>query len=52
MDANLSSVIADQGYRGHNAPLDHRFGVYISGKKRQVYEMIKRDLRRRSAVEP
>ena len=49
---NLSRVIADRGYRGHNAPPDHRFKVYISGQRRRVTEHIKRELRRRSAVEP
>jgi transposase, IS5 family len=50
--ASLSRVVADCGYRGHNAPPEHRFKVYISGQKRGVTETIKRDLRRRSAVEP
>ena len=50
--ASLSRIVADRGYRGHNAPPDHRFKVYISGQKRRVTEHIKRDLRRRSAVEP
>jgi transposase, IS5 family len=50
--ASLSRVVADRGYRGHNAPPEHRFKVYISGQKRGVTETIKRDLRRRSAVEP
>ena len=50
--ANLSRIVADRGYRGHNAPPDHRFKVYISGQRRGVTEAIKRDLRRRSAVEP
>ncbi len=45
-------AVADRGYRGHNAPPDHRFKVYISGQKRRVTEHIKRELRRRSAVEP
>jgi transposase, IS5 family len=49
---SLSRIIADRGYRGHNAPPDHRFKVYISGQKRRVTEQIKRELRRRSAVEP
>ena len=43
---------ADRGYRGHNASPDRKFSVYISGQKRGVTEAIKRDLRRRSAVEP
>ena len=38
--------------RGHNAPPEHRFRVYISGQKRRVTAAIKRELRRRSAVEP
>ncbi len=50
--ASLSRIVADRGYRGHNAPPDHRFKVYISGQKRGVTETIRRDLRRRSAVEP
>ena len=37
---------------GHGAPPDHRFKVYISGRRRRVTEHIKRELRRRSAVEP
>jgi IS5 family transposase len=50
--ASLSRIVADRGYRGHNAPPDHRFRVYISGQKRRVTAAIKRDLRRRSAVKP
>jgi IS5 family transposase len=49
---NLSRIVADRGYRGHNAPPDYKLKVYISGQKRGVTEAIKRDLRRRSAVEP
>jgi IS5 family transposase len=52
LGANLTRIVADRGYRGHNAPLDHRFKVYISGQRRRVTEAIKRELRRRSAVEP
>jgi hypothetical protein len=37
---------------GHNATPDHKFKVYISGQGRRVTETIKRELRRRSAVEP
>jgi IS5 family transposase len=50
--ARLSRVVVDRGYRGRNAPPAHRFRVYISGRKRRVAEAIRRDLRRRSAVEP
>jgi transposase, IS5 family len=50
--APLNRIVVDRGYRGHNAPLTHRFKVYISGQKRRVSESIKRELRRRAAVEP
>ena len=51
--ANLSRIVAERGYRGHNAPPDdHKMKVYVSGQKRGVTDAIKRDLRRRSAVEP
>ena len=48
----LERILADKGYRGHNAPPDHKFRVFISGQKRGVTPQIKRELRRRSAVEP
>ena len=50
--ASLSRIVADRGYRGHNAPPDHKMKVYVSGQRRGVTEAIRRDLRRRSAVEP
>jgi IS5 family transposase len=50
--ASLARIVADRGHRGHNAPPDHKMKVYISGQKRGLTEAIKRDLRRRSAVEP
>src|SRR5215475_7033082 len=40
----------DKGYRGHDAPNPRR--VFISGQKRGVFGVIKRELRRRSAIEP
>ena len=49
---SLSRIVADRGYRGHNAPEEHKFSVFIAGQKRRVTEVIKRELRRRSAVEP
>jgi IS5 family transposase len=49
---SLTRVIADAGYRGHNAPRSPGLRVYTSGQKRGVTEQIKRELRRRSAVEP
>jgi IS5 family transposase len=50
--AALVRVVADRGYRGHNAPPGMKFRVYIAGQKRRVTDAIKRELRRRSAVEP
>ena len=52
LGASLARIVADRGYRGHNAPPDHKMKVYISGQRRGVTEAIRRDLRRRSAVEP
>jgi IS5 family transposase len=49
---NLQRLIADAGYRGHNAPKGQGLSVFTSGQKRGVTEKIKRELRRRSAVEP
>ena len=48
----LERIIADAGYRGHNAPPQHKFKVYTAGQRRRVTPQIKRDLKRRSAVEP
>ncbi len=48
----LSRILADVGYRGHNAPLSHKFRVFTAGQKRRVTPQIKREMRRRSAIEP
>jgi IS5 family transposase len=40
----------DKGYRGHNHP--HKFRVWISGQVRRVTAPIRREMRRRAAVEP
>jgi IS5 family transposase len=37
-------------YRGHGAANPHRF--FVSGQKRGVFGIIKRELRRRSAAKP
>ena len=42
----------DAGYRGHNAPVDYKFKIYTSRQKRRVTPAIKREMRRRAAVEP
>jgi hypothetical protein len=38
-------------YRSHNAPPDYKFRASTSGQKRRMTPKIKRELRRRSAVE-
>jgi len=43
---------ADAGYRGHNAPPEYKFKVYTSRQKRRVTPQIKREMKRRAAVEP
>lgn len=48
----IDRILADAGYRGHNAPDSHRFRVFTAGQKRRVTPAIKRQMRRRSAVEP
>jgi len=48
----LDRALTDAGYRGHNAPPEHRFKVYVAGQKRRMTEQIKREFRRRSAIEP
>jgi IS5 family transposase len=46
----IERAYVDKGYRGHDAPKPRR--VFISGQKRGVFGIIKRELRRRSAIEP
>jgi len=48
----IERVITDAGYRGHNAPPEYQFKVYTAGQKRRVTPQIKRDFKRRAAVEP
>jgi len=48
----IERLLADAGYRGHNAPTDYKFRVYTSGQKRRLTPQIKRELRRRAAIEP
>jgi transposase, IS5 family len=48
----LERIHTDQGYRGHNAPPDYTFKVYTSKQRRRVTPQIKREMRRRAAVEP
>ena len=50
--AALSPILADAGYKGHDAPPSHKMRVYTAGQKRGVTKHIKRIMRRRAAVEP
>jgi IS5 family transposase len=43
-------IHVDKGYRGHNHP--NRFKVWISGQARRVTKAIRREMKRRAAVEP
>jgi IS5 family transposase len=45
----IRRAYVDKGYRGHDAPKPMR--VYRSGQKRGVHGVIKKELRRRSAIE-
>src|SRR3954462_2618790 len=46
----IERAYADKGYRGHSTENPRR--VFISGQKRGVFGIIKRELRRRSAIAP
>ena len=46
----IERAYVDKGYRGHDAENPRR--VFISGQKRGVFGVIKRELKRRSAIEP
>ncbi len=50
--AALTRILADAGYKGHNAPEEHKFKVYTQGQKRGVTAAIRRQLKRRAAIEP
>ena len=43
-------IPVDKGYRGHNH--QHKFRVWISGQTRRVTAAIRREMKRRAAVEP
>ena len=43
-------IHVDKGYRGHTHP--HKFRVWISGQVRRVTAVIRREMKRRAAVEP
>jgi transposase, IS5 family len=45
----IERAYVDKGYRGHDTANPRR--VFISGQKRGIFGVIKRELRRRSAIE-
>lgn len=45
-----SAIHVDKGYRGHNHP--NKYRVWISGQHRRVTPTIRREMKRRAAVEP
>jgi transposase, IS5 family len=49
--AELERIVTDTGYRGHHAPQEKRFKIYVAGQKRGLTPTIKRAFRR-AAVEP
>jgi IS5 family transposase len=48
----IERLHADAGYRGHSAPSEYKFKVYTSRQKRRVTPAIKREMKRRAAIEP
>ena len=46
----ITGAFVDKGYRGHNHA--QKFRVWISGQVRRVTAPIRREMRRRAAVEP
>jgi IS5 family transposase len=48
----IERAFTDKGYRGHNAPPNYKFRVFIAGQRRRMTPKIKREMRRRSAIEP
>lgn len=47
---SVQRIHVDKGYRGHNYP--NKFKVWISGQLRRVSKTIKREMKRRAAIEP
>ena len=48
-DTRPKRAFVDRGYRGHGVQTT---AVYIAGQKRGMTPALRRDLRRRSAIEP
>jgi IS5 family transposase len=50
--SRIERLHAEAGYRGHNAPPDYKFKILTSRQKSRLTPQIKREMRRRSAIEP
>ena len=50
--ATLTRILTDAGYRGHKLSSPYKFRVFTAGQKRRVTPQIRKQMRRRSAVEP
>jgi len=48
--AEVTRIHVDKGYRGHDFP--NRFKVWITGQVRRVTKAMRREMKRRAAVEP
>jgi IS5 family transposase len=48
----IKRILADAGYRGHNAPDTHKFRVFTQGQKRGATDALKKLMKRRAAIEP
>lgn len=46
----VQRIHVDKGYRGHNHP--HKFRVWISGQVRRTTAALRREMKRRAAIEP
>jgi transposase, IS5 family len=49
---DIKRILADAGYRGHNADEAHKFRVFVQGQKRGVSPAVKKMMKRRAAIEP
>ena len=47
-----AAILREESYKGHNAPAGYKFKVYTQAQKRGVTGEMKRQFRRRAAIEP
>jgi transposase, IS5 family len=50
--ATLERAVCDRGYRGHKHPPGYKFKIFIQCQKQRMTPAIKRELKRRSAIDP